>query len=162
MQSDVNRLYNETKALHQYDFDPKGFEWIDCHDAPQSVLSYLRRAGDEFAVVILNFTPVPRPNYRIGLPHAGKWREVLNSDAGIYGGGNQGNLGGVTAGNHPCHGQQHSAEFYLPPLSALAFAPDQSLIVAANPASGTVIPDQPAGIATTPATKRLAPPAKTN
>ncbi len=64
---------------------------------------------------------MPRPNYRIGLPRGGKWREVLNSDAEIYGGSNQGNLGGVTAQNVPCHSQQHSAEFYLPPLSVMVF-----------------------------------------
>ena len=71
--------------------------------------------------VILNLTPVPRPGYRIGLPRGGKWKEALNSDAQIYGGSNQGNFGGVTAHDHACHGQPHSAEFNLPPLSVVVF-----------------------------------------
>jgi 1,4-alpha-glucan branching enzyme len=120
---DLNKLYAATPALWQADYDHAGFWWIDCNDRENSILSFMRQTADgsKQVAVILNLTPVPRPNYRIGLPRAGKWREVLNSDAGIYCGGNKGNLGGVTAGNMPCHGQQHSAEFYLPPLSALAF-----------------------------------------
>ena len=123
---DLNKLYAATPALWQADYDTAGFWWIDCNDRENSILSFMRQTADgsKQVAVILNLTPVPRPNYRIGLPRAGKWREVLNSDAGIYGGGNTGNLGGVAAGNHPCHGQQHSAEFYLPPLSAVAFAPE--------------------------------------
>jgi len=123
---DLNKLYAATPALWQADYDHAGFWWIDCNDRENSILSFMRQTADgsKQLAVILNLTPVPRPNYRIGLPRAGKWREVLNSDAGIYGGGNTGNLGGVTAGNHPCHGQQHSAEFYLPPLSAVAFVPE--------------------------------------
>jgi 1,4-alpha-glucan branching enzyme len=89
------------------------------------VLSFARQNADGSnpLVIILNLTPVPRPNYRIGLPRAGRWREALNSDAEIYGGGNQGNFGGVTAQNHPCHGHPQSAEFNLPPLSVLVFQP---------------------------------------
>jgi 1,4-alpha-glucan branching enzyme len=123
---DLNKLYAATPALWQADYDHAGFWWIDCNDRENSILSFMRQTADgsKQVAVILNLTPVPRPNYRIGLPRAGRWREVLNSDAGIYGGGNTGNLGGVTAGNHPCHGQQHSVEFYLPPLSAVAFAPE--------------------------------------
>jgi len=123
---DLNKLYAATPALWQADYEHAGFWWIDCNDRENSILSFMRQTADgsKQVAVILNLTPVPRPNYRIGLPRAGKWREVLNSDAGIYGGGNKGNLGGVTAGNTSCHGQQHSAEFYLPPLSALAFTPE--------------------------------------
>ncbi len=123
---DLNKLYAVTPALWQADYDHAGFQWIDCNDRENSVLSFLRQTADgsKQLAVILNLTPVPRPNYRIGLPRAGKWREVLNSDAGIYGGSNTGNLGGVTVGNHPCHNQPHSAEFYLPPLSAMAFVPE--------------------------------------
>jgi 1,4-alpha-glucan branching enzyme len=123
---DLNQLYAATPALWQADYDHAGFWWIDCNDRENSILSFMRQTADgsKQLAVILNLTPVPRPNYRIGLPRAGKWREVLNSDAGIYGGGNTGNLGGVTAGNQPCHGQQHSAEFYLPPLSVVAFQPE--------------------------------------
>jgi 1,4-alpha-glucan branching enzyme len=124
--ADLNALYLKSPALWQADYDHAGFQWIDCSDRENSVLSFRRQTADgkNQLAVILNLTPVPRGNYRIGLPRAGKWREVLNSDAGIYAGSNAGNLGGVTAQNHPCHGQQHSAEFYLPPLSALAFAPE--------------------------------------
>jgi 1,4-alpha-glucan branching enzyme len=123
---DLNKLYAATPALWQADYDHAGFWWIDCNDRENSILSFMRQTADgsKQLAVILNLTPVPRPNYRIGLPRAGKWREVLNSDAGIYGGGNKGNLGGVTAGNISCHGQRHSAEFYLPPLSVVAFVPE--------------------------------------
>jgi 1,4-alpha-glucan branching enzyme len=121
--ADLNRLYTGAPGLWQTDYDYAGFNWIDCNDRENSVLSFLRQTSDgsNQLAVILNLTPVPRPNYRIGLPRAGKWREMLNSDAGIYGGGNQGNFGGVMAQNHPCHGQQHSAEFNLPPLSVIVF-----------------------------------------
>jgi 1,4-alpha-glucan branching enzyme len=124
--ADLNALYVKTPALWQADYDHAGFQWIDCSDRENSVLSFLRQTADgrNQLAVVFNLTPVPRPDYRIGLPRAGKWREVLNSDAGIYAGSNAGNLGGVTAQNHPCHGQPHSAEFYLPPLSALAFVPE--------------------------------------
>jgi 1,4-alpha-glucan branching enzyme len=121
--ADLNKLYAATPAMWQADYDHAGFWWIDCNDRENSILSFMRQTADgsKQLAVILNLTPVPRPNYRIGLPRAGKWKEVLNSDAGIYGGGNKGNLGGVTAGNISCHGQQHSAEFYLPSLSVVAF-----------------------------------------
>ncbi len=120
---DLNRLYKKSPAFWQADYDHAGFSWIDCTDRENSVLSFLRQTADgkNQTVVILNLTPVPRPFYRIGLPRGGKWREVLNSDAAIYGGSNQGNLGGVTAENNPCHGHQHSAEFNLPPLSVIVF-----------------------------------------
>ena len=118
LQSDVNALYRENRALHRHDFDPKGFEWIDCHDAPQSVLSYLRRAGDEFAVVILNFTPVPRPNYRIGVPEAGVYLEVFNSDSEYYGGSNTGNWQ-LVAEEKEWMGRPYSIVLTLPPLAGI-------------------------------------------
>jgi len=119
----LNALYREEPALWQGDYDPQGFFWIDCGDAENSVLSFVRQTpdGSHKVAIILNLTPNPRYNYRVGLPQGGFWREALNSDAEIYGGGNKGNLGGVMAGNHPCHGQPASAEFYLPPLSVMAF-----------------------------------------
>jgi len=122
---DLNKLYAAAPALWQGDYDHGGFYWIDCADRENSVLSFVRQAagGVNQLAVILNLTPVPREKYRVGLPRAGQWREVLNSDAGVYAGGNQGNLGGVTAGDVPRHGQQHSAEFYLPPVSAIVFQP---------------------------------------
>jgi 1,4-alpha-glucan branching enzyme len=121
--ADLNKLYAASPGLWQADYDHAGFNWIDCNDRENSVLSFLRQTADgkNQTVVILNLTPVPRPNYRIGLPRGGKWKEALNSDAEIYGGSNQGNYGGVTAQNQPCHGHQHSAEFNLPPLSVSVF-----------------------------------------
>jgi 1,4-alpha-glucan branching enzyme len=124
---DLNRLYQAQPALWQADQDPRGFSWIDCSDHNNSVLSFLRQDADHRSqlAVILNLTPVPRQAYRLGLPHPGKWREVLNSDAADYGGSNLGNLGGVIAGENPSHGHLWSAEFTLPPMSVLAFQPDR-------------------------------------
>jgi 1,4-alpha-glucan branching enzyme len=121
--ADLNHLYKASPGLWQADYDHSGFSWIDCTDRENSVLSFLRQNTDgsnQFAV-IMNLTPVPRPEYRIGLPWGGKWREVINSDAAIYGGSNKGNFGGVTAGDGPLHGQSHSATFQLPPLSVVVF-----------------------------------------
>ena len=122
---DLNRLYCGAPALWQSDYDHAGFYWMDCNDSDNSILSFVRQTADGInkMIVILNLTPVPRENYRIGLPGAGKWAEKLNSDAGIYAGTNKGNLGGVTAQKIPCHNQAHSAEFYLPPMSVIAFQP---------------------------------------
>ena len=120
---DLNRLYQKSPALWQADYDPAGFQWIDCNDREHSVLSFLRQTADgkNHTVVILNLTPVPRANYRLGVLCGGKWNEVLNSDAGTYAGSNSGNCGGVTAQNIPAHGQQNSAEFFLPPMSVVVF-----------------------------------------
>jgi 1,4-alpha-glucan branching enzyme len=120
---DLNALYTKTPALWQADHDHAGFSWIDCNDRDNSVLSFLRQTADGKGqiAVILNLTPVPRENYRVGLPRSGKWKEVINSDAAIYAGSNNGNCGGVTASDTPCHNQQHSAEFFLPPMSVIAF-----------------------------------------
>jgi len=122
---DLNKFYTASPGLWQSDYDHGGFYWIDCADRESSVLSFIRQNSDGAnpLAVILNLTPVPREKYRLGLPRAGRWREVLNSDAAHYGGSNRGNLGGVTAGNIPGHGQPHSAEFSLPPLGVIAFQP---------------------------------------
>ena len=120
---DLNQLYLAEPALWQADFEEKGFSWIDALDHANSILSFLRRDSDgrnELAV-ILNLTPVPRTRYRIGLPRLGVWREILNSDAAIYGGSNVGNMGAVTAEKIESHNQPCSAEFTLPPMSILAF-----------------------------------------
>ena len=125
---DLNKLYRAQPAFWRADFDERGFSWIDCTDNEGSVLSFLRRDPDthaEFAV-ILNLTPVPREKYRVGLPRGGEWRELLNSDAAIYGGSGQGNAGRVFAGDLHCHGQPCSAEFVLPPLSISVFMPASS------------------------------------
>ncbi len=117
---ELNRIYKELPALHAIEFEHEGFEWIDCHDAAQSVLSYIRRGpGGEFVVVILNFTPVPRENYRIGLPVAGRYRELFNSDSEYYGGANIGNTGEITTEPTPWMGHNHSLTLILPPLGTL-------------------------------------------
>ncbi len=119
--SDLNRLYLEQPALHQVDFESDGFEWIDCHDSSQSVLSYVRkdRGGERIIVVALNFTPVPRDNYRIGVPLPGFYREALNSDAALYGGSNVGNQGGAESESMSWMGRPHSLVIHLPPLGCL-------------------------------------------
>jgi len=123
--ADLNKLYREEPALHQVDFDAAGFEWIDCHDAEKSVLSFLRRprAGPP-VLAVCNFTPVPRENYIIGVPQSGYWRELLNSDAMHYGGSGIGNLGGAEAAPAPAHGRFHSLSLTLPPLSAIFLKPE--------------------------------------
>jgi 1,4-alpha-glucan branching enzyme len=122
---DVNRLYREKPALHELDFDADGFRWIDANDSEQSVISFLRRARDPALQVIaaFNFTPVPRHGYRLGAPVAGFWREVLNSDADVYGGGGQGNLGGVESEPTPWHGMPNQVTVTIPPLGAVFFEP---------------------------------------
>jgi len=121
--ADWNRIYREQPALWEVDFDWRGFEWIDFHDAQHSTISFLRRAADpdEFLVFACNFTPVVRYGYRVGVPGAGWYREVLNSDAEVYGGSNVGNAGGVEADEHPCHGRSHSLSITLPPLAVVVF-----------------------------------------
>jgi 1,4-alpha-glucan branching enzyme len=123
--ADLNRLYRAHPALWEADYDVDGFYWIDCSDAESSVFSFVRqnRARDSQLLVILNLTPVWRTNYRLGVPHCCRWREVLNSDAEVYGGSNKGNLGGVQAENWASHFQPFSAPFSLPPLSVLVFQP---------------------------------------
>ena len=119
--ADLNRAYGAEPALHERDLDPAGFDWIDCHDAEASVISLLRKgkSTDDLVVVVCNFTPVPRLNYRIGVPRGGRWREILNSDARIYGGSGWGNQGAVDAVPVPLHGRSHSLTLTLPALSAL-------------------------------------------
>ncbi|MPQ76123.1 1,4-alpha-glucan branching protein GlgB [Hydrogenovibrio sp. JE_KL2] len=118
---DMNHLYQAQPALHQRDFESSGFEWIDCHDYEQSILSFIRIADDEKLICICNFTPVPRENYRIGLPEAGHYQELLNSDSEIYGGGNIGNSGGIDTQEIAWMNRPYSAELTLPPLSVLVF-----------------------------------------
>ncbi|MGH7764226.1 MAG: 1,4-alpha-glucan branching protein GlgB [Candidatus Dormibacteraceae bacterium] len=123
---DLNRILREEKALHELDFEPAGFSWIDVTDADQSVLSLVRRGrqASDILVAIFNFTPVPRHNYQIGVPQAGHWRELVNSDAPLYGGSGQGNFGGVDAAPVAMHGHRHSLTLTLPPLAALFLKPD--------------------------------------
>ncbi len=120
---DLNHLYQSQPALHELDFSPDGFQWIDHGDADNSTLFFLRRGRqrDDLLVAAYNFTPVPRHNYRVGVPRGGYWKEVLNSDARVYGGSNQGNAGGVDAAPVRWHHQPYSLRLTLPPLSATFF-----------------------------------------
>ncbi len=122
--ADLNALYRAEPALYEQDFSAAGFEWVDCHDAEASVLSFLRRSrGGAWVLVVCNFTPVPRTNYVVGLPQGGYWRELLNSDAEHYGGSGMGNLGGVETSPVPAQGRFHSVALTLPPLATLFFRP---------------------------------------
>ena len=121
---DLNRLYRTDPALFELDFDAKGFEWIDFHDADNSVISYLRKdkSGRQMLAVVCNFTPVPRHNYRVGVPAGGFWKEILNSDATEYGGSGQGNMGGVEASPVSFYGKfDYSLSVTLPPLGIVIF-----------------------------------------
>ena len=119
--TDLNRTYRRESALHEGDVVSSGIEWIDCQDSESSVISLIRKSRDEndIVLVICNFTPVPRPNYRVGAPRGGYWRELLNSDATIYGGGGWGNGGGVHTTPIPLHGRTHSLTLTLPALSVV-------------------------------------------
>jgi len=118
---DLNRLYAAEPALHQVDFHYTGFDWIDFQDVAGSIISFDRKSAHEkeTIVVVCNFTPVPRMGYRIGVRDQGVYRELLNSDAGIYGGSNMGNEGKVVSGPIPQHGRDHSLSLTLPPLGIL-------------------------------------------
>ncbi|ACK80548.1 MULTISPECIES: 1,4-alpha-glucan branching protein GlgB [Acidithiobacillus] len=116
---DLARLYRDIPALYAQDFQGEGFSWVDCHDADQSVLSFLRWDRDGgFVLAVFNFTPVPRRNYRLGVPAAGRYREIFNSDAGAYHGSNVGNLP-QQAQDQSWMGLSHSLELVLPPLGAI-------------------------------------------
>lgn len=117
---DLNRLYHSYNALHTLDFEVQGFEWIDCHDSDQSIVSYIRRGLDNsFVIIVLNFTPVLRQTYRIGVPVAGTYREVFNSDANCYGGSNQGNGAGIHTENVAWMRHNQSLVITLPPLAGI-------------------------------------------
>ncbi len=122
---DLNALYRKEPALHQIDFDPAGFEWIDCTDNENSVISFLRRARDreDFIVAVLNFTPIVREAYRIGVPAAGRYVELINTDAELYGGSNVGNAGSLDTLPEKAHGHAQSLVLTLPPMSALILKP---------------------------------------
>lgn len=118
---DLNEFYRREPVLYEIDFTPEGFEWIDCNDSQSSVISLIRKAKStgDLIVVICNFTPVPRYNYRLGVPRGGRWAECLNSDAETYGGSGHGNLGGVDAAPISFHGRLYSVNLTLPPLGTL-------------------------------------------
>ena len=116
---ELNRCYRGEPALHARDHDPGGFEWVDFHDWEQSIIGFVRRDGSQEILVVCNFTPQPRFNYRFGVRHSGYWRELLNSDGGNYGGAGFGNFGGVETVPIPMHGHFHSISLTLPPLGIL-------------------------------------------
>jgi len=121
---DLNRLYHSSPELFAHEFEWQGFEWIDCHDAMQSILSFVRKAGEKFFVVVVNLTPVSRPAYRIGLPAPGRYEELLNSDSEFYGGSNLGNGGErLVAEPIPWMGRPWSLSLLLPPLAGIILAP---------------------------------------
>jgi 1,4-alpha-glucan branching enzyme len=119
--AELNGLYRGNRALYEVDFEPAGFEWIDCNDGEASVVSLLRhgRRAEDMLLVVCNFTPVVRTNYRVGAPRGGVWRELLNSDAKEYGGSGVGNMGEVEAAPIPFLERRHSLFLTLPPLSIL-------------------------------------------
>ena len=123
---DLNRIYRDTPALHARDCEGHGFEWLVVDDAENSVFAWLRMSGGNAppVAIVSNFTPVVREKYRLPLPRAGHWREVINTDATSYWGSGKGNLGAITANNNPSHGKPASAEITLPPLATLILAPD--------------------------------------
>lgn len=123
---DLNTLYRGQPALHELDFDARGFAWVDCRDIQRSVVSFLRRGRnpEDQLLFVCNFTPVVRQNYRVGAPREGFWKEVLNSDAPLYGGSGQGNFGGLHAVALPIHGQPCSLNMTLPPLGIVVYQPE--------------------------------------
>jgi 1,4-alpha-glucan branching enzyme len=116
---DLNRLIRDHPALHELDFEHQGFQWLDCNDSEHSVLAWIRSGRRGEVVCLFNFTPVPRTGYRVGVPSAGTYREILNSDSEYYGGSNVGNVGSVAAQSVPCMGQPASMLVALPPLGAV-------------------------------------------
>jgi len=121
---DLNHMYRAHPALYEVDFQWQGFEWVDFHDVDHSVISFLRRPqrGMPFLLVVCNFTPVPHERYRVGVPDPGWYREVLNSDAEMYGGSNMGNGGGASTQPVAFNNHYHSLEITLPPLAVVVFA----------------------------------------
>ena len=124
---DLNRIYGSEHALSEVDFDPAGFQWIDCNDSENSVVSFIRRArnADDFLIAILNFTPVPRDGYRVGVPAAGSYLELCNSDGELYGGSNVGNSGMIFSEPIASHGHEQSLRLTLPPLGFLLLKPSR-------------------------------------
>ena len=118
---DLNRVYRNEPDLYEFDFEPSGFEWVDFNDVEKSIISFLRKGKENCFLVVCNFTPVPRFNYRIGVPFGGFWEEILNSDSEFYGGSGLGNMGGVLAEEIKFHGRNFSVSLILPPLSILVF-----------------------------------------
>jgi 1,4-alpha-glucan branching enzyme len=118
---DLNRIYRENPALHRLDFDHTGFSWLEANDSDHGTLAFMRHGGNpgDEVVVICNFTPIPRENYRTGVPANGTWQEILNTDSRFYDGSGIGNLGRLEAAPVPYQGQPYSINLTLPPLAAV-------------------------------------------
>jgi 1,4-alpha-glucan branching enzyme len=127
--SALNQLYRNEPALYQIDFNYRGFEWIDFHDADHSIVVFVRRGKNpaDYLIFACNFTPTPHLQYRIGFPEPGVHREIFNSDAKMFGGSNLGNGGTINAEGTPSHGRPASAEIVLPPLGVVVFKPERPL-----------------------------------
>jgi 1,4-alpha-glucan branching enzyme len=124
---DLNRCYAQERSLWDVDFEPAGFSWIDCNDHEHSIIALMRRGREpgDLTVAVVNFTPVPRRGYRVGVPAGGTYTELLNSDAEIYGGGNVGNQGAVDAVKEPLHGHEFSLSLTVPPLGFVLLKPNK-------------------------------------
>jgi 1,4-alpha-glucan branching enzyme len=133
MMGELNHLYRTEPALYVQDYDPQGFDWIDCSDNRHSVVAFIRRSEDpqNFLIVVCNFTPQPHSHYRVGVPQKGFYQELFNSDAREYGGSNMGNLGGKWADDWACQNQAYSIDLCLPPLSVLVLKLDREVTKAA-------------------------------
>ena len=123
---ELNRVYRDTPALWEVDFSHEGFRWLEANDAQGNVLAFARlpRDGDRPLVCVCNLSPVPRREFRVGMPRPGRWVEALNTDSAYYGGTDVGNLGGIDAEGVPWHDQPYSAELTLPPLGVLWLVPE--------------------------------------
>jgi 1,4-alpha-glucan branching enzyme len=122
---DLNHVCRSEPSLYEVDFDYHGFEWIDFRDTDNSIISFIRKAKDpdDFLIIILNFTPVPRSGYRLGVPQDCFYKEILNSDSRLYWGSDMGNAGGLHADKIPWHGKPFSILITLPPLAVVVFKP---------------------------------------
>jgi 1,4-alpha-glucan branching enzyme len=120
---ELNRLYRAEPAMHEVDFHWSGFEWVDFHDVDHSIIAFLRRAEnpDDFLLFCCNFTPVPHPGYRFGVPATGFYSEIFNTDADMFGGSNMGNGSGVSSEPINAHGRDQSILVTLPPLAVVVF-----------------------------------------
>jgi 1,4-alpha-glucan branching enzyme len=123
---DLNTAYRANPALYEVDFEPSGFRWLEPNDAANNVLAFARldASGERPVVCVLNLSPVPRYDYRVGMPIRSRWRELINTDSAYYGGSDVGNFGGVEAEAVPWHDQPFSARVTLPPLAAVWLVPD--------------------------------------
>jgi 1,4-alpha-glucan branching enzyme len=150
---DLNRLYAGQPALHELEFDPRGFDWIDCHDAEHSIVSLERRGQkpEDSVIAVFNFTPVPRYGYLVGADQAGDWIEIANSDGSEYGGSGVGNRGRAVALAVPAHGRSHSLSLTLPPLGAIFLKPVEVEEPEAEAAEAEVEPDADAELEDVPA-----------